>query len=514
MEVNITQQLKAIIETDFKGYNDKDKPENLPGTGYMADLLNCFIEENKIIKRTGYDEVGTDVEVEKPILGQARHEPSGGTKYLLRARDDATSTNAVVEGNSGAGAWAALTGADSQTAGADHEFAMAENATYIFDGTDTVLKTTNGTSTSTVAAIPKGQDGKWWHNFFFVFGVSGNMSRLYFSDVNAPETFDAVNGFIDINTDDNENITGLGAMKDQLFIFKPTKVFQLTGYGTSDFTLGDLSDFGVGTGTVSRRSIVETGNDVYFIHFRGKTPHFRSIQRTVHDALVDGGIISDDITGTMDGLVVGRLNQTAGIFDGRKVWWSVVDSGTANNLVLVYDPLVKGWTRHTGINASVFNISTVGGSIELYFGESGNNALTYILDTSTSDNDEAIDFQVKTPLYNPVPAVKCRYKYLYMTGDVEADIDIDVDNSPDGFTFGDLGTISLTSQGAAFGTAIFGTSKFGATTLSRQRLDFAGGNANYMQYRFRNNAADEDVTIREWELFFKPKRLRAIAGGG
>lgn len=503
------QKLRKIAERNFlKGYNDKNKPEDLE-KGYVADILNGFVEENKLVKRKGYSNFG-NAPTSKIILGQGRHEPSGGTKYILRARDDATSANSVVESWSGSGNFAALTGASAQTAGAEHEFIMAENATYIFNGTDTVLKTTNGTSTSTVAAIPKGIDARWFHNFLFVFGVTGNKSRLYFSDVNTPETFDAANGFIDVNADDNEDIQALAVLKDELLIIKETRIWSLTGFGLSDFTLADLGEVITGLGTIARRSLIETGNDVYYLSYKGRTPHFRSVQRTRFGQLVDGGIISDDITGTMDRIITTRISQTAGVFDGRKVWWSVVTSGTTNNEVLVYDTITKAWVRLEGINASVFHVSTISGEIQIYFGSSTTNGKSYQLDTSTNDDGTAIDFQVKTKLYNPVEGIKSRYKYLYLTGDVETDVDIDVDYSPDGFTLADLGTLSLTSVGAVFGSAIFGTSKFGATTVARDRLDFAGGQAYYMQYRFRNNVLDENVAIREWELFYSPKRIRGI----
>lgn len=506
------QNLTRLTENYFLlGYNDKDKPENLRQSTkkiYMADIKNGFIEENKLVKRKGYVTIG-NAPVEKAVLGQQRHEPSAGTKYILRARNDADGDYAVVESWSGSGNWAALTGASAQTASAEHEFVMAENATYIFNGTDTVLKTTNGTTTSEVSTIPKGIDARWWHNFLFVFGVSGLKSRLYFSDVNEPETFDAVNGYIDINTDDNEEIIGLGVLKDNLLIFKPSAIFLLTGYGTTDFALTDLKDFGAGIGTLARRSIVETGNDVYFITFYGSTPHFKSITRTVNDAFIDSGILSDAITGTMDRLVKGRIKQTAGRFDGRRVWYSVCTSGTTNNEVLVLDTETGGWTRHTGINASVFNVSTISGVPNMYFGSSTANGLSYHLNNSaTSDNTAAIDFDIKTPMYAPQLGHKSRFKYLYLTADVESEVDIDVDYSIDGFTFDNLKTFSLENTGATFGTAIFGTSKFGSTTIARDRI-FGGGSAYYMQYRFRNNAADEDIAIREWEVFFSPRSLRS-----
>lgn len=509
----MAQRFRRLVEDYFlKGYNDRDKPETLYSArgSYMADLVNCFVDQNEINKRTGYSSIG-NAPVSKAILGQMFHEPHGGTKYILRARNDATDANAVIESWSGTGNWAVLTGGSSQTASSLHEFIPVNDATYIFDDAgDTVLKTTNGTSTSTVAAIPKGKNGRWFHNFFFVYGVSTNQSRLYFSDVNTPETFDAVNGYIDVNPGDGEPITGMAALKDELLIFKRSRVWSLTGFGVDDFTLTDLGNVITGVGTEAPRSIIETGNDAYYLSFQGNVPHFRSIRRTDQSTLVDGGIVSDVITGTMKRVVTSRIPYSAGVFDGRRIWWAVTTDGeSANNEVLVYDTVINAWTRHTGIAATVLNVSTISGVPKIYFGSSSANGKSYVLDTSTSDDGENIDFIVKTPFYNPEPGYQCKFKYLYITTDVSSSVNIDVDFSRDGFTFQDLTTLSLTGSGAAFGTAIFDSSRFGSTTINRKRIDTAGGKGYFMQYRFENNSTDSGVVIREWEIFFKQLGLRA-----
>src|SRR3990167_9142757 len=77
------------------------------------------------VKRNGFSTIG-NAPVTKAILGQAAHEPAGGSKYILRARNNAGDTQAVIEGWSGTGNWAALTGGSSQTASLKHEFATAE----------------------------------------------------------------------------------------------------------------------------------------------------------------------------------------------------------------------------------------------------------------------------------------------------------------------------------------------------------------------------------------------------
>lgn len=510
----MAQQLDRILEANFlRGYNDRDKPEALRVSDtkvWMADIVNAFIEENKIIKRGGYSQIGNAPE-SKAILGQERHEPYGGSKYILRARNNSGDSNSVVEGWSGSGNWSTLTSATSQTAGSKHNFFTAESATYILtEDNDTVLKTTNGTSASTVSGAPAGIDGAWFHNYAFIFGTSANPDRLYFSDLGDPDTWDTGNQYIDVNPGDNEPIQKLAVLNDQLLIFKASRVWALTGFGTADFTVDDLGERVTKVGTVAPGSVVETGNDVYYLSYRGQTPHFRSVRRTNDGSIVDGGVISDVITGTMDRLTTSQLSKVDGEFDGRRVWWAVpTDTSTTNNEVLVFDTLTQGWTRMTGINASVIHLSTISGSAQLYFGSSESDGKSHHLDGGGDDDGDAIDFQVKTPFYYPAPGHKCKFKYLYITADSSQDVDLDVDYSLDGFTFNDLATVSLTGLGAAFGYAIWGVSKFGSTTLSKERLDDAGGTGYYMQYRYRNNESNEDVTLREWELFYYPRGLRA-----
>ena len=208
-------------------------------------------------------------------------------------------------------------------------------------------------------------------------------------------------------------------------------------------------------------------------------------------------------------MVTSQLANTAGVFDGRRIWFSICTTGTTNNEVIVMDTLTNGWTRMDGINASVMHTSTISGARAVYFGSSTANGKSYHLDTSTSDDGSAIDFLVDTPAYQPSPGHKSKFKYLYMTADSSSDVDLDIDYSPDGFTFGDLATMDLTGLGAAFGTAIFGTSKFGSTTLVKSRINTAGGTHYFVQYRFRNNAASTAVTLREWEIMHKIRKLRA-----
>jgi hypothetical protein len=511
----MAQALQRIIESNFiLGYNDRDKPEDLRNTTtgviFMSMIKNAFVEQNKIIKWQGYQHVGDHL-VSKMILGQDRHEPYGGSKYILRAIDNALGTNSQIEGWSGSGNWTALTGATAQTAGARTSFVVANNSTYIFnEANDVVLKTANGTTATTVAGIPKGSNAIWFHNFLFVWGVNTDPTTLFISNVNDPETFNPTTGLLPVNKGDNEPIITCQVLGNELFIIKNSRVWALTGFGTTDFTLDDLGARVTSVGCPAPRGAVSSGNDVYYISYRGSTPHVRSIKRTTQGAVVDGGILSDAITGTMNRINVNQIHKVVAEFDGRRLWFAVpMDSATECNEILVMDVINNAWTRITGVYVADMHISTISGAVKLYIGDSRANGKSHLLNSGKSNDGDPIDFQVLSPFYNPQPGYQSRYKYMYLTADTDQDVTLTVEYSVDGFTFNPLATLDLTGLGFAFGFGMFGTHKFGATTTVKHRMDWAGGTAYYMQYLFANNAANEDVTLREWEIFYQNRGLRA-----
>jgi len=508
----MAQSLKRIIERNFYlGYNDRDKPEDIRDTAngviYMALVKNGLCDEGKIIKRNGYTQIGNNANLYK-IMGQDRHEPNGGSKYILRAVSNGT--NIQIEGWSGSGNWVALSGATTLTAGAEVNFVMANNATYIFNGVDTVLKTTNGTSATAVASIPKGTDAIWFHNYMFVWGVTSFLDRLYFSAIGDPETYSGTTGFLDVNKGDNEYITTCTVLKDELMILKPSRFWSLTGFGTTDFTLDDLGERSTSIGTKAPRSVVSVGNDAYYLSYRGSVPHFRSIKKTEDGQIVDGGIVSDPITGTMKTLNLSQISKVAGEFDGRRIWWGIpTGTSTENNTVVVYDTINKGWTLHTGINPSVIHISSIGGTTDIYFGSAEADGKSHKLLAGKTDDGDAIAFEVRSPYYNPQPSYKSRYKYLYLTGETTG-ANVDVYYTRDGFEDILLKTIPMVNKGALFGYAIFGYSLFGWQTIAKSRVNFAGGPAYYMQYVFKNSELNKDVVLREWDVFYYDKGLREI----
>lgn len=498
--------LFTIRESNFIGYNDRVAPEFLP-RGFLADALNCFMRTGEIVKRKGYTIIGNDVGA-NVCQGLKGVKFANGTKELL------TVFNGTIYKWTGSGSWSAITGGSGVLHASDRvEIVVANNNVYFFDGTNTVSKY-DGTSITTVGAIPLGKYARWFHNQMHVAGISGDPNALQSSVIGDPETYTGgTSSDLDINPNDGDEITGLHELKDELMVFKRHRVWAVSGFGSVALTVNNINERLTGIGTLSHRSIINTGNDLLYIASLGNTPHIRSLQRTREGVIVDDGIVSEEIEATMDGLNTAQLALTAAVFDGEYAWFALPNaSSTYNNLVVTLDittlPTSKrGWTRHTGINASVFESFIISNTPQLYFGEAQADSKVYVFDTSTSDNGTAINFLIKSKRYGAErPELKKKFKYLYISAKEVGDYDVDIDKAPDGFDFEDLGTLNLSGTGSVFDMIILDTSKLGSTDVKKERFIIPNSRNRYMQFRMQDTSATSSVTIRNWELLYLLKK--------
>lgn len=493
-----------IIARDntFKGYNDTMAPEFL-GDKYLADALNCFIRTEEIIKRNGYTAFGSTVAGGNPCQGLKGVRFADGTKRVY----------AVFGGTvyywTGSGNFTSLGGTLSTTAYID--IVVANNAVYFFDGANTVVKVNSSNTLSTVAAIPVGKYAKWFHNQLHVAGISGSPNKLKSSEIGDPETFTGgQSSDIDINPNDGDYISGLGTFKAELIVFKTQRVWSISNLSNEAITVADLNEQVTGFGTIAYRSIVNIGNDLLYLGFLGDKPHIRSLKRTSNGVLLDGGVVSTDIETSLNGANKSVLDMTAAIFDGRNAWFAVpYAASSTNNRIFMYDTITKGWVRHTGINAAVWDSFAIGTTPQIYFGEADASGKAYRLDTSTSDNGSAINFQVITRRYGgDQPERKKKWKYFKVAARETGNFDVTVDVSRDGFSYDNLGTLNLSGTGAIFNNITLDTSRLGETDVKKETFNLAKAIATYTQYKLYDNSATSSVTLRNWEVLNIPRHIR------
>lgn len=494
-----------IREKKFIGYNDTDPPEQL-SEGMLMTAKNVFCGTGEIVKRGGYSMIGSDVG-DSACQGFIGVQFADGTKELVAV------FNGLVYKWTGTGNFTAISGSYTLSTTALIDIVVANNNVYFFDGANTVPKY-NGTTMSTVAGIPVGHYAKWFHNQLHVAGILNDPNALKSSTIGDPETFaGGTSSDLDVNPNDGDRITGLKELNDELMVFKENRVWSMTGFGTSALTLNDVNDRITGFGTNSHFGIVSTGNDLIYLSFLGNKPHLRSLKRTQYATLVDGGIVSEGIETTMNGINKGQLNKVAAIFDGRYAWFAIPEGSSAiNNIVLVLDIETldkkdKGWTKMTGINASCFESFAISTTPQLYFGESRANSKVYVFDNSTSDDGAAIDFDIISRRYGgDASEIKKKWYWVWLWVKETGNYDVEIDYSNDGFSYDTLGTINLSGAGSELDTMILDTSRLGVTDVKKDRFTFPKLNGHYLQLRAHESSTDASVTIRNWEIVFYKRR--------
>lgn len=511
--------VKPIVERAFHGLNDASPMEELP-PGYFTKIDNALCSDGKVSKVTGSSTIAASIAA-KPFNGFAEFEViSAGNKYLV-ANLNGTS-NAQLYSWNGTGNFSAI-GSANLTNNKPMWFETANNIIYGFNGTEEV--DWDGTTvTKNRSGVPLGSYAKWFHNYMFVAKTSSQPNRLFWSNLGDPTTFTGAN-FVDINPGDSDQILGLAAIQDELLVFKRNTIWAITGFSGTTFSSTTIATQNTngrifGYGTVAPFSIVPVGNDVYFFSMLGNVPVIRSLYKTINSITLGGGVISDTIKTTLGNITFANLSQIVGDFDGRYVYWSVpVSPSTVNNQLIVIDTWeidkrrnIYPFTTMSGKNAAYLTVSTIPGFSQVYFADSSlTSGLAFKFDTSVyTDNGTAITMDVRTRDYFFEPSHKSKWKYLYTTYDTGSAASLAINaRVDDAVNFITQKNLSLAGNSPGFGSFIFGTSQFGGQATSIDRTTFLQMVGHYLGLQYKDTTANK-VVLHRWEIFGKPKGLRAM----
>lgn len=470
------------------GMNDKYDPSDLPN-GVFSLIQNGLVNTNSISKRSGT--AGSSVVVASGVqLGGTAFEPTGGSKFQIVCMNGAS--NARLYQSSNGTSFTAI-GTANLTNDAQMNFSQASDKLLGFNGTEVIDVAIDGTTvTKNRAGIPIGKYSFWFHNYLFVAGVAANPNRLYWSDLGNPLAFTASN-YIDINANDGDSITGLnifaaspGTGNDFLVIAKNNSFWTVGGWTGSTFSAttiaGQNTSFvNSGYGTPSHRSMIAVGKNFYYLSFLGGIPHIRVLQKTVYGSILDAGIYSYDMEGTMGALNNTKLMNAAAITDGKFIYFGLPSSASQiNDITLVYYPemtkqspfgVLRSWVKWTGFYPNAFFVSTVSGQAKVYFTDASTSGKVFRFDSSIyTDNGTAITMTVETRDYQGHPSKQAKFLYYYFkygTGSAGTlTVNARIDQA---INFGLQETVSLAGNSPGLGTFVLGTSTLGGSTLSQNR---------------------------------------------
>lgn len=511
-----------ISQTLYIGMNDK-YPSHLLPNGVFPSIDNAFVDNNRIFKRGGTSSLFTSP-ASQIFLGASPYEPNGGTKLQIFCLNGAS--NAQLYKWTGSGAPSAI-GSANLAKDAYMYFTQAGGKIFGFNGTDEV--DFDGTTvTKNRSGLPQGSFSFWFHNYLFVGGVTSAPNRLYWSNLGDPTVFSG-GDYVDINANDGDQLTGLSSLNDELIVFKLNSTWSISGWSGTTFAVTtaagqNTQNKAAGVGTMSHGSIVSVGKDLYYLSFLGNIPHFRSFNQTAFSKTLDKGVISDELETTMSGLNKTALARCSGIFDGRYIFWTVPNSSsTTNSLILtlnpgksfstVYGPM-QTWVKFTGVTAGTFYSSTISGRSRIYCTDSTAVGRAYLFnDTSVySDNGTAIVMDVRTRDFMADPARQASYIYLYQkyksgsigTLKINARIDQAVD-----YTLQQSLMMAGNSPGLGpTGTFTLGTSQLGGSAVVENRTSFLHLTGHLLGVQFKESTANA-CELYDAQIFGNKKGLRA-----
>jgi hypothetical protein len=358
---------KPIIQRMFKGI-DKLDPFSIKEE-YATDVQNLSsIKFPWLSVRIGYSLVGAALAARVLGLGVWKQ----------------TELVAVSNGSwskSTGGAWSAIAGGGGVNAAANYSFANFKgNLTEIdligANGVDAV-KRYNGTSVQPLTNAPA------LANFIEAYSdrlwlvTAGN--QLNFSGYRQADNWGTVlgdaadPGFIIVESNDGENISGVKLGPRRLVIFKPNSMFDLFGSSSEDFTLMQKSG---DVGAVSNQAITTIGTTMYFVHTTGIYSY-------------EGGPRPDKQFSVAVQNYVDRINPAAvskccAGTDGKMLYVGLpIDSATECDTILEFDT-VHGtwnvWKDYTPLNIAIMKdvayIGGVEGQVRKVGGLTTNNGTT------------------------------------------------------------------------------------------------------------------------------------------
>ncbi len=500
------------------GLNNSDEADQIR-EDQSSTLKNAYIDKRgTLVKRNGALLLGDDTGTTR-ITGGTGWIEDDGTKWNLRT------TGVNLQYLTG-GAWTNLdTGftSDLQT-----EFIAANNKMYILNGTDNIHSfdgtstTLNSCLTDLGSSIPKAKYGIFWKNYMFVCGdanLSGTdyPSRVYFSNLADPDTWTTGTDYFDVNISDGQPITGIKTLGELLIIFKRRSYYIMSGSTPADWrisgSVNNLQSVDGAIGCVSHRSIVQVGNDVWFMSDDG----MRSVRRNEDASTPQTGIVSAWVDGTMKSMNKSSLDLICATLFNKRVYIAYPTSAdTYNTEVLVADTRISTesitnphpWVKYTGWNVNCWWQHIPSSESVLYYGEASSDSKAFQAEIGTNDNSATIDFQYASPLIDlRQPGMKKTARFIKVYAEAAGDYNIQVSSSLDGSSFTTHGSLNLTTGGSLWNSAVWDTDVWSIIGRVEQKYPIQRASEKIM-IKFSNNAADEEIKLYPYTLAIKTKKIK------
>jgi hypothetical protein len=237
------------------------------------------------------------------------------------------------------------------------DFTTFNDLCIAVNGEEAPQKYTGGSNFEALAGSPPAGASfvEIFQNRVFMAGEQNNPTKLSYSALSDPEDWTTTDdaGWIEVGLNDGQKITGLKAFYDVLVIFKERSIYILSGSSgnpaSADFFY--LKPINNAIGAISNRSIVQAGNEIFFLSDSGI--YTLGTVQTYGDLNIAAK--SYKIQSIIENLNKAFLNKSFAVHDDEenRIWFFVPDgSSSQNNMILIYDYSMDVWTKRSGFSSN------------------------------------------------------------------------------------------------------------------------------------------------------------------
>lgn len=345
----------------------------------------------------------------------------------------------------------------------------------------------------------------------YVFGVEDKSTDLYYSDINAPESWDPTN-LIRVGNGDGFAIRAIAVYNDGIVICKEDgdgdgKIFVLymPDAMPDNWSLQELD---LSYGGISPTAITRFGTFLMVLNRNGVYD-----LSTVQMGVVTSDAISYPIEPNIKALSYAFLTNAVSVSYKNKLWISAPVSSTTNNIIYQYD-YVRGrndtsfgsWSKFS--NMSFKDLCVHDG--ELY--SSDYLGYVYKLETGYNDNAGAINSYYRTMHIHGLEEHKENtkvWRYIYITVQLYGDWNLNV-SWRGNYSSADDGNIDINLDGGGpiWGTAIWGIDEWGLESNQKMVKIPIHVVSKSIQLKFSTNTADEYFKVYNVALHYSLRGAR------
>lgn len=276
-------------------------------------------------------------------------------------------------------------------------------------------------------------------------------------------------GYIDIDKDSGDRVTGLIEYQDSIVVFKERSIWQVTLSVSGDLVIPTVKMIIRGVGAVSHRTIRHVENDVFFLSRRGvftlgnEANYLANVLRTNE--------LSAKIRPTFSTLSPAQLETSCAVYQDNKYRLSYPAGGSVvNNKEVIYDRERTCWMGPNTYPAAAGVYETYydgAGRENLVWGDATDNFVTEM--SSGYSNDKGVKIQTamltkKTAFQNPFRFKQMKNIYSNWRNVFGSPfVNVILETRDGAVGSAQSFTISASSAGVGWGFDRWGTFKWGNT---------------------------------------------------